>query len=66
LAYDRNSNGVSDIAAQHRAHRVFEKFGIKSIGVIDYLMARRKNVWGPLRDIYQDGRCDIGAHFLPG
>lgn len=65
LPHDRNSTGVSNIAAQYRAHRVFEKFGIKPIYVIDYPVASQRDGWGPLRELYQDGLCDIGAHLHP-
>jgi hypothetical protein len=65
LPHDRNSTGVSNIAAQHRAHRVFDKFGIKPIYVIDYPVASQKDGWGPLHELHQDGLCEIGAHLHP-
>lgn len=65
LPHDRRSIGVSNIAVQHRAHRVFEKYGIKPIYVIDYPVASQKDGWGPLRELHQDGLCDIGAHLHP-
>lgn len=65
LPHDRNSIGVSNIAFQHRAHRVFGKFGIKPIYVIDYPVASQKEGWGPLREFHQDGLCEIGAHLHP-
>ncbi len=65
LPHDRNAVGVSNIAAQHRAHRVFEKFGIKPIYVIDYPVASQIDGWGPLKELHQDGLCEIGAHLHP-
>lgn len=65
LPHDRNSIRVSNIAIQHRAHRVFEKYGIKPIYVIDYPVASQKDGWAPLKELYQDGLCEIGAHLHP-
>lgn len=65
LPHNRNSTGVTNIAAQHRAHRVFEKYGIRPIYVIDYPVASREDGFSPLLELQRDGLCEIGAHLHP-
>ncbi len=59
----RENTGTTSIGAQHRAHRVFERYGIRPIYTIDYPVA--ETGFAPLRELHQDGRCDIGAHLHP-
>ena len=53
------------MAAQHRAHRIFEKFSVKPIYVIDYPVASQDGGARPLLELYADGLCEIGAHLHP-
>ncbi len=59
----RENTGTTTIAAQQRAHRVFERYGIRPIYTIDYPVA--ETGFAPLRELHQDGLCDIGAHLHP-
>ena len=59
----RENTGTNTIAAQHRAHRVVERHGIRPIYTIDYPVA--ETGFAPLRELHQDGLCEIGAHLHP-
>ena len=59
----RANVGTRSIAAQQRAHRIFERFGIRPTYVIDYPVA--EDGFRPLYELFQDGLCDIGAHLHP-
>jgi hypothetical protein len=61
----RDNTAVTAIRAQEAAHRLFDRFGIKPTYVIDYPVASQEDGWRPLRALYADGRCGIGAHLHP-
>ena len=63
--WSRDSTNVSAITAQLRAHRIFEKFGIKPLYAVDYPVASQAEGYLPLRELLDDGRCEIGAHLHP-
>lgn len=53
------------IAAQTKAHRIFEKYGIRPTYVIDFPVASQESGYGPLKALYDDGLCSIGTHLHP-
>src|SRR5690606_9477265 len=61
----RENTATTSIAAQTRAHRLFERHGIKPAYVIDYPVATQPDGWGPLAELHADGLCEIGAHLHP-
>ena len=61
----RENTSVTAVAAQHRAHRLFEKFAIKPTYVIDYPVAATPDGSAPLLELYADRQCEIGAHLHP-
>jgi len=63
--FDRGSTGVTSIKYQTRAHKVFERYGIKPTYVMDYPVASQPDGYGPLGELYRDGLCRIGAHLHP-
>ena len=63
--HDRASTGVHNIRHQERAHRVFERHGVRPTYVIDYPVASQADGFGPLRDLARAGVCEIGAHLHP-
>lgn len=63
--FSRDNVSTRSIAAQARAHRIFEKYGIKPTYVIDYPVASQESGFRPLRDYFDDGACQIGAHLHP-
>ena len=64
-AYERGNTAVSAMRHIGRAQAIFDRFGIKPTYVIDYPVASQPDGYLPLREIWQDGRCDIGAHLHP-
>jgi hypothetical protein len=63
--FSRSNSRVSNIAAQHRAHRIFERYGIVPSYMVDYPVARQRDGYAPLLEIYRDGGCRIGAQLHP-
>jgi hypothetical protein len=59
------NTAVSAMRAQHRAHRIFGKFGIRPTYVLDYPVASQPEGSRPLAELQADGLCDIGAHLHP-
>ncbi len=63
--FSRSNARVTNIAAQHRAHRIFERYGIVPTYMVDYPVARQRDGYGPLGELYRDRRCLIGAQLHP-
>ena len=63
--FSRAALDVSAIAEQHRAHRVFERHGVVPLYLTDFPVASQDAGYAPLRELYQGGHCDIGAHMHP-
>ena len=61
----RSETGVQSIRTQERAHKIFEKFGLKPTYLCDYPVAHQEDGYKPLRDLYESGACDIGTHLHP-
>jgi hypothetical protein len=63
--FSRSNSRVTNIAAQHRAHRIFERYGIVPSYMVDYPVARQRDGYQPLVELYRDGRCRVGAQLHP-
>jgi len=63
--FDRGAVDVTAMAAQHRAHRVFERHGVVPLYLADYPVVTQDAGRAPLREWLADGRCDVGAHMHP-
>ena len=63
--HSRFETNVEHIKCQVLAQRIFERFGVKPIYVIDYPVATQEAGYRLLREWQQDGRCEIGAHLHP-
>lgn len=61
----RGNTSVTAMRAQARAHRIFEKFGITPIYVADYPVVSKDDGALPLKELFDDGKCLIGAHLHP-
>ena len=61
----RANTRVSSSSAQVRAHRIFERYGLKPTYVVDYPVASKPEGFGPLRELLADGLCEIGSHLHP-
>lgn len=63
--YSRSETNVEHVKHQGLAQRIFERFGVKPIYIIDYPVATQESGYRLLREWQQDGRCEIGAHLHP-
>lgn len=58
----RTHHSVSNVRQQALAHRVFDKFGVRPIYLVDYAAATQADGYGPLREWAASHQCEIGAH----
>ncbi|GAB6054321.1 hypothetical protein JCM17960_31410 [Magnetospira thiophila] len=63
--FDRENTGVTAMRHQERAIRIFEKYGLRPTFVVDYPVASQPEGAAPLKEFYQSGLCEIGAHLQP-
>lgn len=64
--FDRNSTGTSTISGQPSLHeRVYDKLGIVPTYVIDWPVATTEASVAILRELAEQGRCEIGTHLHP-
>lgn len=61
----RENTDVTAMRDQVRAHRIFEKYGIRPVYVADFPVVSQHDGAEPLRELLQDGKCEIGAHLHP-
>ncbi|MBC9180286.1 glycosyltransferase [Pseudoroseomonas ludipueritiae] len=64
-AFSRTAADVSSMRSQHLAHRVFSRHGVVPLYMADYPVVAQDIGCGPLRELLQDGLCDIGAQMHP-
>ncbi|MCG8505258.1 MAG: polysaccharide deacetylase family protein [Sphingomonadales bacterium] len=62
---DRSSTGVSSMATQGRAQRIFADYGIVPTYLVDYPVVAQEAGAAPLAEFLADGACHIGAHLHP-
>ena len=63
--FSRENISVKAMRSIHRVQEIFDEFHITPVYVIDYPVASQPDGFLPLREIYQSGRCLIGAHLHP-
>lgn len=63
--FARNQTNVRNLRRQTLAQRVFDRYGVRPIYLVDYAVATQPDGYLPLREILQSGRCEIGAHLHP-
>ena len=63
--YARSNTQVSAMQYIDRVQRIFDRFAIKPVYVVDYPVAAQPEGYLPLREIARGGRCEIGAHLHP-
>ncbi|MFQ5783238.1 MAG: polysaccharide deacetylase family protein [Alphaproteobacteria bacterium] len=61
----RANTAVGATRHQARAHRVYERYGVRPVYVVDYPIATQEAGYRPLREFCEDGLCEIGAHLHP-
>ncbi len=63
--FSPHNTAVSAMAQLSRGQQVFDQYNIKPCYVADYPVVNQPEGARPLIEIYQDGRCEIGAHLHP-
>ncbi len=63
--FSRDNTRVSTVRNQARAHRIFERYAVRPLYVIDYPVASQPEGHEPLKDLLTSGCCEIGTHLQP-
>jgi len=63
--FDRSARGVGSIAAQERAHEIFDRAGLKPTYVCDQCVVDDDRASDVLKALRDEGRARIGAHLHP-
>jgi len=63
--FGRDCNQVGNIRHQALLQPLFERYRIRPTFLLSYAVAAQKAGFAPLRELVQDGRCEIGAHLQP-
>lgn len=62
---DRNKTGVTAMDYIYRAQDIFDEYNITPCYVVDYPVVSQDHGSRALKKIFNDGRCEIGAHLHP-
>jgi glycosyltransferase involved in cell wall biosynthesis len=63
--FSRTETDVTSIRSQHRAHRIFERYGVIPTYMVDHPVASQDGGRAPLKELLQSGLCEIGAQLHP-
>lgn len=63
--FSRGNTSVRCIRSIRKIQDIFDEYGITPVYVIDYPVASQPDGYLPLREIFTDNRCVIGAHLHP-
>src|SRR5437868_2203522 len=63
--FDARNTSVNNIALQPLSQVILDRYGVIPTYVIDYPVAKTPAAVAVLRQIFAEGRCDIGAHLHP-
>jgi hypothetical protein len=63
--FRRTHTGVRNVRNQTMAQKIFDRFGVRPVYLVDYAVATQPEAYIPLREIVASGRCEIGAHLHP-
>ncbi|MGA3003913.1 MAG: glycosyltransferase [Acetobacteraceae bacterium] len=61
----RTASRVTSMRSQHKAHRVFERYGVIPTYLVDFPVASQDAGREPLRELLEAGVCEIGAQLHP-
>ncbi|MEI7710153.1 MAG: glycosyltransferase [Rhodospirillales bacterium] len=59
------STDVTSMRSQHLAHRVFERYGVVPVYMVDHPVASQDEGRAPLKELVQGGHCEIGSQLHP-
>ena len=63
--FSRSETRVTAMRHIDRAQRIFDRYGIRPMYVMDYPVASQPEGAEPLREIHSRGGCYVGAHLHP-
>jgi GT2 family glycosyltransferase len=63
--FSRATTNVTSMRSQHLAHRVFERYGVVPIYMVDHPVASQDEGRAPLKELLQSRVCEIGAQLHP-
>ena len=63
--YSRSNRSVVSIASQTLAHEIYDRYGAVPTYLVDHAVASDDKAIGVLKELLDDGRCEIGAHLNP-
>ena len=61
----RAATSVKSVRCEVNSQRIFERYMIMPVYVVDYAVASQADGYQPLTELLDDGRCIIGAHLQP-
>lgn len=61
----RRAMGVTSVKGQTQTQTIFERYRIRPTFVLDYPVSSTPEGYEVIRDLYQSGACEIGAHLQP-
>jgi hypothetical protein len=61
----RAAMGVSSIRNQRDVRRIFERFSVRPTYMVDYPVSTRPEGYSLVREIVNEGKCEVGAHLQP-
>jgi len=63
--FSRAATRVTSMRSQYKAHRVFERYGVIPTYLVDFPVASQDSGRGPLKELSQSRRCEIGTQLHP-
>lgn len=60
--FSRDATSINSMEDQYRAQEIYEPYGVKPTYVIDYSVASQKAGIDTLKSLFDEDKCDIGAH----
>jgi hypothetical protein len=61
----RSATSVKSVRCEINSQRIFERYFIRPVYVVDYAVASQADGYEPLTELLADERCIIGAHLQP-
>lgn len=61
----RSTTDVRSMGQQYLAHRIFDRYGIVPLYLLDYPIASQEDGYRPIFDYLRAGRCEIGTQLHP-
>src|SRR3954469_18469512 len=61
----RRAAGVTAVKALQLIRPIFERYNVRPTFVLDYPVSTIPEGYEVIRDVYQDGFCEVGAHLQP-